>query len=101
MQCGNKVFKHFEKEFVELITTLSISVSHMGVDGSGNEKSTPLALKGYLLDEDEFYYYIGDTENVVTQAVSKDIIASIEIPKFVDKYDRLLEEFDHNDSSDN
>ena len=45
--------------------------------GSGKQKIDNLALGGYLLDECEKYYYIGETPMEVTAAVTKESVAAI------------------------
>lgn len=88
-------FDIFIGEFVDIITKRK--TSRISVDpetGETEQIEVPMMISGYILDEDESYYFIGSTERHVTHAVKKSIVdhvsvsnqegldmESIEIPK--------------------
>lgn len=65
----SKIFETFSGSFVSIIVK--------NMRGSGQDKINNLALGGYLLDECEEYYYIGETPMEVTAAIKKDSVAAV------------------------
>ena len=71
-----KLFNLFGGQYVHILTR-----SLRGTEVRGNQKFTgPLAVTGFLVDEDDFYIYLGQDEKEVTDAVAKDDIVRLYVP---------------------
>lgn len=80
---GNKnstFFDTFVGEFVHLVTKLPMQIDSSNED-SRTIQSDLFRLEGYLLDIDEKYYYLGETNQEVGIAVSISEVLSISIAK--------------------
>lgn len=65
----SKVFGKFAGSYV--------SVAVKGMKGSSKGKIANLLLMGYLLDEDEDYFYIGESQQEVSVAVLRSDVVAI------------------------
>lgn len=67
----------FAKNFVGLEVELMINLYHKveehSEDGMLAEQS-PLMVRGYILDLDEYYIYLGDTPDAITKFVKKELV---------------------------
>lgn len=66
----SKVFKLFENQYVSLV------MKNMRAQTSSS-KIANLLLAGYLVEECDTYFYLGEEEGSVTAAVKKDEVASV------------------------
>lgn len=89
----NILFLNFAKEYVEMILSASSSVSSLDTNVPLSETS-PLVVRGYLLDEDSQYYYLGDESTNIMAAVRKNNVITITIGKEKSVYDELLSSLD-------
>jgi len=68
-------FDIFIGEFVDIITKRRSSRISVNPDtGETDQIEMPMVISGYLLDEDEVYYFIGVTPKEVSNAVKKSIV---------------------------
>lgn len=70
----SKLFKHFAGTYKQFILK-SIKGSQVMDDGTRLEGS--VVLEGFLLDEDDDYYFIGDTQEAVSEAIRRDDVVRI------------------------
>ena len=73
-------FDIFIGEFVDIITerkTTRISVNQES--GETEQLEIPMIISGYILDEDDSYYFIGATDRQVSHAVKKSIVDHVSI----------------------
>jgi len=84
-------FKIFVGELVAITMNFKITGQEMDEDGSGKMTEEPLTAIGYLLEEDDQYYYLGEDPRQVTVAVKiKDVMITSVIEP-ADMEDRVLE----------
>ena len=81
---GNKkpfklFFNTFVGEYVEMMTNVKSSTQMQHEDGSIESGEYPWIIHGYLLDEDDDYYFIGINSDSVNSAISKNIVLSVSI----------------------
>lgn len=55
--------KEFNGKYIEMITKVSIMT---------NEGPAPFIIEGYLIDEDNSYFYIGDTPIQINKRIKKE-----------------------------
>jgi len=71
-------FSVFAGELVEFMTTQMSTVITQTEEGTETGEY-PWAITGYLLDEDENFYYIGRSPIEVSSAIKKDIVIGVSI----------------------
>ncbi len=85
-----KFFKTFRNEFVSILTRTQIEHT-VSTATSVESMKTPLNIKGFLLDIDDDYYYLGMTPEFINQTVKIDEVIHIEIvPEEADLMEQLL-----------
>lgn len=93
----SKLFEALAGEYITLL--LKKDVSDLLQDESGryhNVKSTMVS-EGYLIDEDDKYYYIGDKPTSFNEMVDKDIVFRILVGKVQDQVHEPVSMPDIND----
>lgn len=78
----NLLMDNFLGEFVEIMMP------------SNGETSATLAVKGYLLDMDNEYLYVGGTPNAIGAAVPRNPAPYIQISEPTDQTDDMLDELE-------
>ncbi len=87
---STKFFKTFRNEFVSILTRTQIEHT-VSTENSIESMKTPLNIKGFLLDIDDEYYYLGMTQEFINQTVKIDEVIHIEIvPEEADLMEQLL-----------
>lgn len=71
-------FTNFVGELVEIMTN-RISVVTTQTEEGTETGEYPWAITGYLLDEDENFYYIGKSPTEVNSAIKKEIVLGVTI----------------------
>ena len=80
----------FMGEYVSVITDIMI-LDYSQNDSQVLEQNAPMVARGFLLDEDENFLYLGDNPLEISQAISKKKIAMIHMEKKKNKYDEILD----------
>jgi hypothetical protein len=74
MSRGKKTYSNqflvFLGEEVSILTDLQNSITTSSEHGTVTE-NYPISFQGFLLDEDEFNYYLGKTLNSINEMISK------------------------------
>lgn len=70
----NKIFKYFSNKQVSVITK---SIKGSQSIGNGQIVEGNLVIDGYLLDEDEQHYYLGKTDQEITDSLRKDEVVRV------------------------
>lgn len=81
MTTGNDTtlfFNSFVGELVEIMTNRMSTVITQTEEGTETGEY-PWAITGYLLDEDENFYYIGRSPTEVSSAIKKEIVIGVTI----------------------
>jgi hypothetical protein len=81
----------FMGEYVSIITDIMI-LDYSQNDSQALEQNAPMVARGFLLDEDDHFLYLGDNPLEISQAVAKKKIAMIHMEKKKNKYEELLDE---------
>jgi len=81
----------FMGELVNVITDIMI-VDYTQNDDNTLEQNAPMVARGYLLDSDENYLYLGDNPLEVSQAIARSRITMVQIDRKKSKYEELLDE---------
>jgi len=81
----------FMGEYINIVTDIMI-VDYSQNESQSMEQNAPLVARGFLLDEDENYVFIGDNPLEIAQAIAKSRIVMIQIEKKKSKYEELLED---------
>ncbi len=81
----------FMGEFVNVITDIMI-VDYAQNDLQTLEQNAPMIARGFLLDADNNYLYLGDNPLEVSQAISKARITMVQIERKKSKYEEMLDE---------
>src|ERR1041384_1974834 len=78
----NLFFETFIGEYVEIMTNTKTTETVQHEDGTVQSGEYAMIVNGYLLDEDENYYFLGRDSEEVTHCVKKDevILVSISEP---------------------
>jgi hypothetical protein len=74
----DNLFAIFAKEYVSILIDMTVESVNQNGDEVEISKS-PLSAAGFLTDEDDVYFYLGESVNVVNQAVKKDKVIHIEV----------------------
>jgi hypothetical protein len=84
-QTSSALFETFVGSFI------SVMMKNLKAYSTQNKKISNLLLSGYLLDECDDYFYLGESGDAVTGAIRKDEIAAImmgdEVVELFDKID--------------
>lgn len=83
------LFEMFVGQYVRVTVKLAISSS----DGE-YARSSPLSLSGYLIEEVEDCYVLGDTPETYSFAIKREDVSVLEIAVKKDTLDSLLTEFE-------
>lgn len=83
-------FLTFIGEFVEVTTNLMVKSQIETEEGTGISES-PITIRGYLLDEDNKYYYMGGRPDAVSNAIKKTSVKLIEIVEPKTQLDEVLD----------
>lgn len=81
----------FMGEYINVITDIMI-LDYSQNDSQSLEQNAPMVARGFLLDEDDHFLYLGDNALEISQAVAKKKIAMIHMEKKKNKYDELLDD---------
>jgi hypothetical protein len=81
----------FMGEYINVITDIMI-LDYAQNDSQSLEQNAPMVARGFLLDEDEHFLYLGDNPLEISQAIAKNKVAMIHMEKKKNKYDELLDE---------
>lgn len=89
----NETFaQNFIGQYMDLMINLYHSQESHNEEGILLQKD-PMAVRGYILDIDEEFIYMGDTPDGINRFVRKDLIAGgdivIEKDELEDKFDKL------------
>lgn len=83
----------FIGEYVEI--GMNLTDTYSTETAEGYQSGTALAtLRGYLLEVDDEYYYIGETPDAVEKAIRKEHVLTIDIVDQDKVFDKILEELD-------
>lgn len=74
----DNLFEIFAKEYVSILIDMTVESVNQNGDEVEISKS-PLSVVGFLTDEDDVYFYLGEKINVYNQAVKKDKVIHIEV----------------------
>lgn len=77
-------FLTFVAEYVELTLKLTATDTQTNI-------ILPLTVRGFLLEQDDRYYYLGEHPNAVSQAVEKELVGLITAVEHKDYADTLLD----------
>jgi len=76
---GNSLFYQvFVGEFVEMMTTQRTIITEQHEDQLVSSEH-PWTVRGYLLDEDDQYYYIGIEPTEIVDAIKKEFVINVSI----------------------
>lgn len=89
MEKINLFLENFVGEEVEFILTVYFKNEEHSEEGSIIQKN-PLAVRGFVIDIDDEYIYLGDTSDGITRFVRKDLVAGGDIVKVNDGFDDML-----------
>jgi hypothetical protein len=81
----------FMGEYINVVTDIMI-MDYSQNDIQSLEQNAPMVARGFLLDEDENFLYLGENPLEISQAIAKNKVAMIHMEKKKNKYDELLEE---------
>jgi len=81
----------FMGEYINVVTDIMI-LDYSQNDVQSLEQNAPMVARGFLLDEDENFLYLGENPLEISQAIAKNKVAMIHMEKKKNKYDELLEE---------
>jgi hypothetical protein len=74
----NRVFENFAGEYITILLNKDTKQT-IEIDGRLQIIQSPALIQGYLIDEDDEYYYIGHNESSFNQVVNKRYIVHIEL----------------------
>lgn len=81
----------FMGEYINVVTDIMI-LDYAQNEAQTMEQNAPMVARGYLLDEDDKFVYLGDNPLEITQAISKNKVAMIQVERKKSKYEEMLEE---------
>lgn len=84
------LFLTFVGEFVKITTKLIVTQAFASEEGSV-EQTGPLEITGYLLDYDAEFYYLGDSPDNVSKAISRRDVSMVDEVRKLDSLDLLME----------
>lgn len=74
----NRVFENFAGEHITILLNKDTKQT-VEIDGRLQIIQSPALIEGYLIDEDDEYYYIGHNDKSFNQVVNKKYIVHIEL----------------------
>jgi hypothetical protein len=74
----NRVFENFAGEYITILLTKDTKQT-VEIDGRLQIVQSPALIEGFLIDEDDEYYYIGHNNKSFNQVVNKRYIVHIEL----------------------
>lgn len=83
-------FMTFVGEFVSILSNMDHTAAIQTEEGTV-EETAPMVFQGYMLDMDEEYYYLGETQREVSRAIKKVSVNAIEISDHKDEFTDLLD----------
>ena len=86
----NRVFENFAGEYVTILLNKDTKQT-VELEGKLQIIQSPALIQGFLIDEDDEYYYIGHTDKSFNQVVNKKYIVHIELSSAESEHD---EDFD-------
>lgn len=86
-----KTKKEKEKDSIFFYTFVGNYVEVVGAFYNQNQE-VPLSIQGYLLDQDDEYYFLGDHPHNITHAVKIESVRYIAIYSDDDQYKKVLVE---------
>ena len=95
----NVFFETFVGEMVQIFCKTKMK-QILQDDHQTQEQESPVMFEGWLLDVDDYYYYLGDTPDEVCSAIDKTEFGSIHIVKEANLYDDILDSMDEPESKD-
>lgn len=84
-------FSIFVGELMALTLKLKLTGQEASDDGSVSMSEEPLQIMGYLLEEDENYYFLGEDPRQATVAVKKDEVMFAMVVQPADIEDSVLD----------
>lgn len=85
------IFMTFQGEFVNIYLRKDIETTSEQ-DGQLITTKMPMNLEGFLMDEDDNHYFLGDDGLNSNKAIPKDMVMFIEIVKLPDPLTQILDE---------
>ena len=82
----------FIGEYVELTTSLSLKTAIDAGEEGQIIQDGPVNVTGFLLDQDDTYYYLGEGPSAMDTAVKIDAVKAITIVKQKTIFDEILDE---------
>lgn len=73
---SNKLFSIFVGSYIHVITKSLKGTQHF----NGGKAVGPIIIDGFLLDEDDMFYYLGETPEEVTDAILKEEVVRVYLP---------------------
>ena len=83
-------FLTFIGEYVQVTSNL-MTKKQIETDEGVGILETPITIVGYLLDEDDKYYYMGGRPDSVSDAIKKTSVKMIQIVEFKTELDEVLD----------
>ncbi len=81
----------FMGELVNVVTDIMI-VDYAQNEDNTVEQNAPMVARGYLLDCDTQYLYLGENPLEVSQAIARSRITMVQIEKKRSKYEEMLDD---------
>lgn len=81
----------FMGELVNVVTDIMI-VDYAQNEDNTIEQNAPMVARGYLLDCDQQYLYLGDNPLEVSQAIARSRITMVQIEKKKSRYEEMLDD---------
>jgi hypothetical protein len=81
----------FMGEYINVVTDIMI-LDYAQNEAQTMEQNAPMVARGYLLDEDDSFLYLGENPLEITQAIAKNKVAMIQVERKKSKYEEMLEE---------
>ena len=82
----SKIFDKFKGSVVQIVTK-----SLRGSESAGGTRVVgPVIIQGYLLDEDDEYFYLGDAPEEITDAVLREQVVRMTVPMPLDLMEMLI-----------
>ncbi len=80
----------FMGEYINVVTDLMIE-EIIGIEDNPIQQNAPMITRGFLLDEDDLYLYLGENSFEITQAISKKRICMIQVQQEKNEYEDILD----------
>lgn len=86
-------FLTFIGEYVEVTTKIIASAPEQNVN-------IPLTIRGFLLDQDENFYYLGEGPGNIKHAVDKELVGIFTIIAAKSEFEEILDNFEPSKEED-